>query len=263
MLDLARLLQELPIRNRDNVARTESYLELYAYTVANPPDLPWLLMAHLVSRNAGYWMSDLAARIERKPEEASGLENLFLLLERANFLIFHDAWYHVLHHLMRRALDFDRVPRFMREAWARHATDPSRERELVLDLVTNEQNYIEHRVVHAPRFEVGMMMIGLIEASGKERPIRFPYSTAEIRVGGFAQLQRRILTGQRIFDEVLADRERRRRIFEWASERPHTGDRAVAGEKPSPPIRSVWTLERVTSLAPTIHDDPEPDPHWP
>src|SRR5688572_9480024 len=139
MLD--RLLEELPERNRDNVARTASYLELYAYTVANPPDLPWLLMAHLVSRNAGYWMSDLAARIERKPEEAAGAENLFLLLERANFLIFHDAWYHVLQHLRGREPAAGRMPRFMREAWDRYESDPSRERELVFDLVTNEQNY--------------------------------------------------------------------------------------------------------------------------
>src|SRR5688572_31168341 len=126
MLD--RLLEELPERNRDNVARTASYLELYAYTVANPPDLPWLLMAHLVSRNAGYWMSDLAARIERKPEEAAALENLFLLLERANHLIFYDAWYHVLQHLIGAEIG-ERAPRFMRDAWARYAADPTRERE--------------------------------------------------------------------------------------------------------------------------------------
>src|SRR5262245_66157406 len=99
---LERWLEELPIRNRDNPSRTESYLELYAHTVAHPPDLPWLLMAHLVSRNAGYWMSELCARIENKPEQAEGLEKLFLLLERANYLIFWDAWWHVVHHLLDR-----------------------------------------------------------------------------------------------------------------------------------------------------------------
>jgi hypothetical protein len=260
---LERWLDELPIRNRDNVSRTESYLELYAHTAANPPDLPWLLMAHLVSRNAGYWMSDLAARMERKPEQAEGLTNLFLLLERANFLIFHDAWYHVLQYLSGREPQAGRAPRFIREAWARHRADPSRERELVLDLVINEQNYIEHRVVHAPRFEVGLALIGFIEASGREKPISFPLTAAEIRVGGFAQLDKRILTGQRIFDEVLADRDHRRRLFEWAKERPHTGDRSVIGEAPSPPIRSAWTVERVTSLDAGIHAEPEPDPRWP
>jgi hypothetical protein len=259
---LERWLDELRERNRDNVSRTASYLELYAYTVAHPPDLPWLLMAHLVSRNAGYWMSDLAARSERKPEQAEGLSNLFRLLERANFLIFHDAWYHVLSHLLGRDPEEDRTPRFIREAWQRYRTQ-GRERELVLDLVINEQNYIEHRVVHAPRFEIGLAMIGFIEASGREKPISFPLTTSDIRVGGFAELDKRILTGQRIFDEVLADRDHRRLLFEWASERPHTGDRSVMGEAPSPPIRTAWPLERVRRLDSALHDDPEHDPHWP
>ena len=152
-MDLALLTEQRAERNRDNVARTASYLELYRYTVENPPDLPWLLMAHLVSRNAGYMMSDLARTQERsRREPQSGippeaLDELFLFLERANYLIFFDAWAHCLGHLRGLPLAAP-TSLFMREAWAGYAAQPD-ERQLVLDLVHNEQHYIEQRVVHS------------------------------------------------------------------------------------------------------------------
>jgi hypothetical protein len=255
---LRQWLDESGERNRDNVSRTQSYLELYAWTVERPPDFPWLLMAHLVSRNAGYWMTDLASRLARAPEQSEGLNNLFLLLERANFLIFHDAWRHVLEHLLGNEAGGE----FMRRSYSRYRRDAD-ERGLVHDLVTNEQNYIERRVVHHPRYALGLDLIRFIEASGKERPISFPFSTAEIRVGGFEHLDRRIATGHRIYAAVLADRSLRARIFEWALAHPHTGDRAVAGGKPSPALRDAWPFEKVEALEPAIHADPEPDASWP
>ncbi len=261
---LSELLDSIDARNEDNVARTASYLELYRYTVDNPPDLPWVLMAHLVSRNAGYWMTDLARRIEARPEQAPALERLFLLLERANFLIFHDAWFHCVTYLRdgADALPSGRVTRYVREAWSRYAVAPD-ERALVLDLVVNEQNFIEHRVVRAERFALGMSTIDFIEASGRERPIALPETDAAITVGGFRDIDKRIRTGERIFDEVLADRARRARIFAWAEAHPHTGDASVAGGRASGGLREAWPVARVRSLDVTIHTEPAPDPHWP
>ena len=117
---LDRLLGEIDERNRDNVARTASYLELYAITRNEGRELPWLFMAHLVSRNAGYLMSDLARAIDRDDGVFSreALEEMFAFLERANFLIFHDAWRHMIVHLLGGAHD-ERTPRYMREAYAR------------------------------------------------------------------------------------------------------------------------------------------------
>jgi hypothetical protein len=261
--DLARrLLAEKDERNADNVARTESYLELYALTVENGADLPWLLMAHVVSRNAGYLMTDVARAKGRSPELP--WNELFLFLERANFLIFHDAWDHVLSTLAGER-ELPRAPAFMRDAWARHRARPSGEgeRDLVLDLVHNEQHYIERRVVHNPRFAAALRMVGMAELSGRDKPIVLPMTDAEIKVGAFAEIARRIETGRRIFDEVLADRGRRRGIFEWALARPHTGDRAVAGGKPGATLREVWPVDAVRALDPRIHDRPEPDESYP
>lgn len=263
MTDLSLLYQERDTRNRDNLTRTASYLELYRHTVAHPPELPWLLMAHLVSRNAGYMMSDLARTRLAPPAGVPPevFDELFLFLERANYLIFYDAWAHCLAHL--RGLPSPiATPRFMHAAWARYAQQPD-ERQLVLDLVHNEQHYIEQRVVQNPRFARPLQMITFLEAAGRDKPIALPLSAAEIRVGGFARIEQRIATGRRIFDEVLADTAHRRAILEWALANPHTGDRAVAGGRPTPHLHVAWPLARVQTLDSQIHAPPEPDPSYP
>lgn len=279
MLSLAHLPTELDARNVDNVARTASYLELYALARERGRELPWLLMAHVVSRNAGYLMTDLAVTLSGSgtmftPE---ALTELFLFLERANYLIFFDAWHHVLQHLLGRAEAADpRTPRFMREAWSRHEErararhgDRDDERALVLDLVTNEQNLIENRVVHHPRFERARAMIGFLEAVGREAPIVLPPCGAKlpaIKVGGFARKERRIDAGRRIFDELLGDRARREEIFAWAMAHPHTGARSVyepARRGRDATLRERWPTAKVRALWAGVHASPEPDPAWP
>jgi hypothetical protein len=261
------MLAELPERNADNVSRTASYLELYAWTRDNPPELPWLLMAHLVSRNGGYLMTDTAVFLDRKEGlfRESAMVELFLFLERANFLIFYDAWYHVLHHLLlrREQMNAGRVTRYMRERWAEYERDGAAgvsaelERRLVHELVVNEQNFIEHRVVHHAGFAVAAAMVGFFETIERDAPLVFPVDAPPIKVGTFANLERRIQTGRDIFDEVLRDREKRRRCFEWATAHPHTGSRAIYGGRPTPSVHDAWPLARVRALGPEVHDPPE------
>jgi hypothetical protein len=266
---LTAWLDELAERNTDNVARTDSYLELYAWTAASGHELPWLLMAHLVSRNAGYLMSDLARSLDGKagadPALSGAMESLMTLLERANFLIFHDAWHHVLHHLLGRAdeLSSPRTPRFMIDAWRRHRQSAD-ERRLVLDLVHNEQHLIERRAVHHAHLAPGLRLLQWIEMSGREKPLHFPIEGLPvITVGGFAQVDRRIAAGARIFDEVIADRGRRAALLSWAQAHPHTGSRAVYGGKPGPAIRAAWPASRLRAMWKDIHAPMEPDPLYP
>jgi hypothetical protein len=278
-----KLLEEIHARNVDNVARTESYLEAYAVTRGHGAELPWLLMAHMVSRHAGYLMSDLGrtladARTPKTTAVIGIIENVMALLERANFLIFQDAWFHVNQHLLGRSAEPGRTPQFMRAAWLRYeaasarapgAVDRALERALVMDLVHNEQHFIERRVVQDPRFAAGLATIELIEREGREKPIHFPVATHEIRVGGFADLTRRITTGARIFDEVLADRARRDTIYVWARSHPHTGSRLDYGGKPGPSVREAWPVARVRALpivggvGADLHGPAEPDPTYP
>ncbi len=262
------MLDELAERNADNVTRTASYLELYALTRELGRELPWVLMAHLVSRNSGYLMTDLAVAIERgtTPFSREALTEMFLFLERPNFLIFHDAWWHVAHHLLDAPMQEGRVPRFVREAWRRYESSPRTgevERALVFDLVTNEQNLIERRSVHAPRFDKARALVRFFDAMKTEQPIVLPVTSARIIVGGFLEIEKRIATGRRIFDEVLSDRAQRDAIFEWATAHPHTGSRAAYGARATPAIPEAWPRARVRELAPEIHAEPEHDPLWP
>jgi hypothetical protein len=275
-----RWLSELDERNADNVARTHSYLELYAWTRAQGRGLPWVFMAHLVSRNAGYLMTDLARMIHSDKTERvmiAPMRNLFVLLERANWLIFWDAWHHVMHHLSGRTaqLSGPRTPRFMIDAWQRWERDvaaagevtPALERRIVVELVHNEQHLIEHRAVHHEDLAAGRRLLEMIELSGREKPLHFPDlgrgAWPEIRVGGFAFVDRRIATGARIFDEVLVDRGARDALFDWAMAHPHTGDRAVYGGRSSGTVRDAWPVAEVRAMWPEIHAVPAPDPTYP
>ncbi len=268
---LERMLAEKDVRNRDNVARTESYLELYALARAHGVELPWVLMAHLVSRNAGYLMTDLAPGGRAASFfTRDALDELFLFLERANYLIFDDAWHHVMHHALGRTGALDaRTPRFMREAWGRYedatagGVTAAAERALVMDLVTNEQNLIEHRVVHNARFERARAMVAFFEEAGIDGPVVLPVTAARIRVGNFARLERRIEAGKRIFDEGLAETHARSAIFAWAAATRHTGSRAAYKEGASDVgLREGWPVERVRGLWRGVHGAPEADPTW-
>jgi hypothetical protein len=266
------MLSERDERNRDNVSRTTSYLELYTLARENGVEMPWVLMAHLVSRNAGYLMTDLGVAL-REPDNVfteDATRELFGFLERANFLIFLDAWHHLLHHLLGRTNALgDETPRFMREAWRAYegavarGVDATLERGLVLDLVNNEQNLIERRVVHHPRFDRARAMVAFFEGVGREAPMVLPITDERIVVGGFAKLDRRIETGRRIFDAVLADRARRDEIFAWATHRPHTGSRSVYTKKTrhAATLRDVWPVDRARALG--VHEAMEHDPRWP
>jgi hypothetical protein len=271
---LEQMLAELGVRNEDNVARTSSYLELYAYTRDHPPDLPWLLMAHLVSRNGGYMMTDVATSLARRDGvfSADATRTLFLFLERANFLIFHDAWWHVLHHLLGRSgeLGAPRATRFVVDrCWPDYeravrdrGVSADVEAQLVRDLVTNEQHFIERRVVHNPRFEQASAIVGFLESIGRDAPLVLPCTDASIKVGRFALLARRIQTGRRIYDEVLADPARRERIYGWARQNAHTGTREVYGGRAGPRIRDAWPVSEVRALWSGVHAEPETDPDW-
>jgi len=268
---LLRMLDEKETRNQDNVSRTESYLELYALCRAYGVELPWVLMAHLVSRNAGYLMTDLALDRAASFFTREALDELFLFLERANFLIFDDAWSHVVHHALGRApAPGDRTPRFIREAWCRYETasslgiTPSLERALVVDLVTNEQNLIESRVVHNPRFARARAMIAFFEQVDAGGSVVLPLTRARIRVSAFAELDQRIEAGRRIFDEVLAEKAAREAIFAWAVAHPHTGSRAAYRRGADPKtLREVWPSAHLRELWSGVHAPQELDPTWP
>jgi hypothetical protein len=86
--------------NRNNCTRTDFYLNYWE----EYREVPWTLIAHIVSRNTGYQMSDLA-RLRRFSGHKSvtgklltysigstTIDSMFAFLEAGNYLILHDVF---------------------------------------------------------------------------------------------------------------------------------------------------------------------------
>ncbi|MET3548885.1 hypothetical protein ABID47_005517 [Paenibacillus favisporus] len=136
--------------NRSNITRTKAYYDCYR----EYPELHWSFLAHMVSRNAGWNMSDLKGGLMSDLMEPSAREDLYRMLERCNALIFQDAYPQLLLYSHSRRLGrslFHLLPSFgvsafMSPFWDRFWIERD-SALLAVGLIINEQNYIEGRVV--------------------------------------------------------------------------------------------------------------------
>lgn len=151
--EIKTLTQE---HNRSNITRTAAYLECYEQY----PELHWALLAHMVSRNGGYHMTDLQSDLMHNLQNQSDREHMYRLLERCNALIFQDAYPQLLLYMNSRRigrscfhlLSHFHVSAFMTPFWERFWLERCSSL-LSVALIINEQNYIESRVVQHPYFQ--------------------------------------------------------------------------------------------------------------
>ncbi|MNM78447.1 hypothetical protein D3C81_903490 [compost metagenome] len=139
-----------------NITRTEAYLACYqAY-----PELHWAFLAHMVSRNAGWNMTDLRGSRVCDILDEETKRTMYRFLERSNALIFQDAYPQLLLYIKSRELGSSRfyllpyfhVSRFMRPFWERFWIDRG-SALLTVGLIINEQNYVEKRVIRHPYYQ--------------------------------------------------------------------------------------------------------------
>ncbi|SDF14070.1 Protein of unknown function [Fontibacillus panacisegetis] len=139
-----------------NITRTEAYLASYqAY-----PELHWAFLAHMVSRNAGWNMTDLRGSRVCDILDEETKRTMYRFIERSNALIFQDAYPQLLLYIKSRELGSSRfhllsyfhVSRFMRPFWERFWIDRG-STLLTVGLIINEQNYIEKRVIRHPYYQ--------------------------------------------------------------------------------------------------------------
>jgi Protein of unknown function (DUF2515) len=152
---LTHIQEETTKYNRDNISRTKAY---EAYYKRND-EIKWAFLAGMVSRNAGWNMTDLQ---EGGPLQALGKEEsdrLFLTYERANWLIFLDAYPQLLLYEYAKKekkslfhlLPFFHVSLFMKKEWERFMKDGDKDR-LSVALIINEQHVIQKPVIEHPYF---------------------------------------------------------------------------------------------------------------
>jgi len=144
------IIKKVKKHNTDNISRTDAYLKYYL----QHPEIKWALVASIVSRNAGWNMTDLHLPPFRQLFGKEELYRLFMTYERANWLIFSDAYPQLLIYQYSKTVNRPlfhllknfQVSIFMIKEWYYfwYHQDKSR---LVRSLIINEQNVIHSPVV--------------------------------------------------------------------------------------------------------------------
>lgn len=148
--------------NTDNITRTKAYLDFFF----QHPEIHWAFLAHLVSRNAGWTMTDLKG--EYLPHLLSGdqQKSFFSFLERGNWLIFQDAYPQLLVYQesvkrkrpLFHLLSAFHVSSFMSVVWRRFWIEKDRD-ILSTALIINEQHYIDSRIIKDDIFHLSLIHI--------------------------------------------------------------------------------------------------------
>lgn len=225
--------------NRNNVTRTKAYADYYL----EHPEIHWSYLAHMVSRNGGWNMTDLKGDMLPHLLSSKERQDFFSFLERCNWLIFRDAYpqlllyaeskkkkqrlFHLLPHLQ--------VSFFMEVVW-NWFWDHLNSKELAFALIINEQNYIESRVMQQSEYQKNVLnqLEFRVQAFLHFNQVTFPYWDEEskrMKVAGtvvenFKDLQERIKVGKRLY-AILFEVERiGKAINDWSIKTIHTGSRA-------------------------------------
>ncbi len=246
--------------NVNNITRTSSYLEFFK----KHSEIHWSFLAHMVSRNAGYHMTDIRNRLLTKLLNKGEQGAFFSFLERCNAAIFHDAYPQLLlyekwkvtgrssFHLLKKF----HVSIFMRAIWDEYITTGN-EQLLTLGLIMNEQHMIQRRILTHSSLDIGiekwkfflqdrLEFTSILFPYGK----RSPYSLAGLSVSHFEQVQRRILLGKKLYS-ILFHRNVFPTALSFAIHHSHTGSRGdywphiyskqdIKSRLYSPTLRSVW-----------------------
>lgn len=138
------------LKNYDNISRTIAYEKYFAVH----PEIKWSYLASMVSRNAGWSMTDLQGKWYRKALKTEQRSLLFMTYERANWLIFHDAypqlllyqWSKRVNRPLFHLLKFFQVSHFMEIEWNKFWNEKQTNR-LMTALIINEQNVIQTPVI--------------------------------------------------------------------------------------------------------------------
>lgn len=230
---ILRLIKHLTnIGNYDNVSRTKCYFNFYRRN----PEIEWSFLASMVSRNAGYSMTDLEGSwfpfcIEKEKREA-----IFYTYERANWLIFKDAYpqlliYEASKRLKRplfNHLSAFSVSMFMQKEWERFYMDGERKRLMVAQII-NEQNLIQIPIIEHPFYKQKVFTSFCFRFQDwlHFSTVLFPTLTGDLygySVNHFRNLNERIKLGKQLAN-LLFHPEYYSMFYEFSQTVQHTGSR--------------------------------------
>ncbi|WP_162356359.1 DUF2515 family protein [Metabacillus mangrovi] len=218
--------------NYDNISRTNAYLQYYRRN----PEIMWSFLASMVSRNAGYNMTDLHSPCFVSALKSELRDQLFMAYEDANWLIFSDAYPQLLIYEESRKtgiplfklLSAWRVSPFMIKEWEGFFAAQDQER-LLTSLIINEQHLIDRPILRHPVFRraVFTSFVYRFQDMFHFSTVLFPTLKGELHgysVSGFKNKNTRIELGKKLGRLLLKSRCSSE-FYLFARAVPHTGAR--------------------------------------
>lgn len=218
--------------NMDNISRTAQYGKFYFLY----PEIKWSFLAHFVSRNAGWNMTDLKSPLFATLLREEFRQRLFLTYERANWLIFRDAYpqlltYHYstkFHRPLFHLLKHFHVSSFMIREWE-HFWVYRDEDRLLTALIINEQNVIQNPIIIHPFYQkkVFQTVSYRLQQFFHYSMIVFPTKEGKlygVRVKNFLKLDERIETGK-VLSSILFHPKIEKNFIKFLKDVTHTGSR--------------------------------------
>jgi hypothetical protein len=224
--------------NVNNITRTNAYLKYYQRN----PEVHWAFLAHMVSRNAGWNMTDIKGDIVGDLIPEKNKVEFFTFLERSNALIFSDAYPQLLlyeyskhnrkayFHLLKSL----HVSSFMHPIW-NYFFLTKNSSLLTVALIINEQNYIEKRVIRNQQFKevLNSIQFRMQDLFGFTM-VLFPYLSrnkknkvklAGITAKDFTSLSERVEIGKRLYSILFEVKQVYKGAHSFSLNTPHTGSR--------------------------------------
>ncbi|MFD2702864.1 DUF2515 family protein [Paenibacillus shunpengii] len=235
-LELVQEIKELTkYHNRSNISRTAAYLACYK----SYPELHWALLAHFVSRNGGYNMTDLHSGLLKTILNDQEKERVYLLLERCNALIFQDAYPQLLLYMKSKEkgrsyfhlLSEFHISSFMVPFWE-HFWLNRDSALLTVGLIINEQNYIEYRVIRNSFYQhhvTSTLSFRSHEIAGLNHiviPLGINEELVGLTLSNFSKVHERIAFGKNLYALLFGHEQVLDRAAAYAYAVPHEGSRS-------------------------------------
>lgn len=234
---VAEIREKTKQANRNNRTRTKAYVDFYN----KHPEVHWALLAHLVSRNGGYNMTDLKGSILKPILPTSARNNFFDFLETSNFLIFHDAYPQLLLYELSKQKNknlFHLLPKlgvskFMIPFW-NNFFQKKDSKLLTVALIVNEQNFIETRVIQNPKYQEHVLrsLLFSFQEVLQLTYVLFPfdidkrrYRLSGLTVADFQSLKHRIEIGKKLYLMLFGTENLLEDVYKFAKKVPHSGSR--------------------------------------
>ncbi|MGD6815801.1 DUF2515 family protein [Metabacillus sp. 84] len=229
---IAQVSRKTAYWNLDNISRTDAYFRFYK----RHPEIKWPFLASMVSRNAGYNMTDLHSSCFAAALGSHLREELFLTYEAANWLIFSDAYPQLLIYEYSKYLGlplfplleaFDISPFMVRE-WEKFWATRDQNR-LMVSLIINEQHLIDVPVIGHPVFKTRVFTSFAYRFQDLFHfsTVLFPTRKGELygfSVYRFKNIGSRINLGKKLA-RLLFDSRWNQAFYRFACSVPHTGSR--------------------------------------